>query len=726
LGSKIKIKQIIISIFFWILLAVSFLSCLQIFRADFFDFNIKRLSSILSEINISILMEKSVNENPVICFEKYCQVMQKNKTGNLLSYRYSNIDRHFGDYAIKKISLLFKEEGFENKINSIFVSNGVKFLYFPQSELKNLPKKQLQIELSNNDKTINNYSAFEIPVNNYNGIYNHICILFLSLFYNWQLFIIPILGILFAVTLYIFKKEEIKLLPNISLSKKHIYTLLTLILLTGAFLRLNGFTQINFWFDEVYTRMIAIQNFKSCFQDAGNPPLFYILEYIVAKLTNYNDLALKIPSLICGISLPYITYLILNKINTRFALFGAFFVAINTINIYHSQELRSPALCSFLVMLSIYYLFEYLKNPNKKHLIIYTVIISLMLNTHYYLSFLVLGNFIWAIVDLIENKNKKEIKTFVIANFISLLTFLPYFLGIYRVALSSGFNAWIRKISIHHFSSLIDIFFLNKYYFIIFAIFFIFNFVLCFIPSKVLYRLALVKSFKKESLFVYLTYQIIFLFICVSFVSVYVKPIFHARIFLSCYSLFVLLQLICIFSVLKVLPLNRILKGLKLPYILFACFICLQMSQPFNLRYWYWEDSINKFIMYDSKYFIENGYEINSFYHDNIARIKNAPELKNINIKWHYLDPYESAYILKFDSSKYTSASKAVFYLSALSEDIDESLIYSQNAYVVRVGGFFSNVRLVYDKIKVENKNRININESSSNFRHSRKPLCIK
>jgi len=150
------------------------------------------------------------------------------------------------------------------------------------------------------------------------------------------------------------------------------------------------------------------------------------------------------------------------------------------------------------------------------------------------------------------------------------------------------------------------------------------------------------------------------------------------------------------------------------------------MSQPFNLRYWYWEDSINKFIMYDSKYFIENGYEINSFYHDNIARIKNAPELKNINIKWHYLDPYESAYILKFDSSKYTSASKAVFYLSALSEDIDESLIYSQNAYVVRVGGFFSNVRLVYDKIKVENKNRININESSSNFRHSRKPLCIK
>jgi len=692
LGSKIKIKQIIISIFFWILLAVSFLSCLQIFRADFFDFNIKRLSSILSEINISILMEKSVNENPVICFEKYCQVMQKNKTGNLLSYRYSNIDRHFGDYAIKKISLLFKEEGFENKINSIFVSNGVKFLYFPQSELKNLPKKQLQIELSNNDKTINNYSAFEIPVNNYNGIYNHICILFLSLFYNWQLFIIPILGILFAVTLYIFKKEEIKLLPNISLSKKHIYTLLTLILLTGAFLRLNGFTQINFWFDEVYTRMIAIQNFKSCFQDAGNPPLFYILEYIVAKLTNYNDLALKIPSLICGISLPYITYLILNKINTRFALFGAFFVAINTINIYHSQELRSPALCSFLVMLSIYYLFEYLKNPNKKHLIIYTVIISLMLNTHYYLSFLVLGNFIWAIVDLIENKNKKEIKTFVIANFISLLTFLPYLLNTYRIALSQNFNLWIGRFEFEKIQNFIEIYFASFNVALFLLCIVITFFVAVNIKNKNLI------NYQKAKLFIYSVFHLFFSFSCAALISIYIKPVFHDRFFLSIYSILLLFEIIIISSVFEFAKLSKKFKFLNFIYSFTLFFVCISTVAPINLRYAHNFNQYIDFIKLDSEQFVKEEYKIYAHDIDLFAGISRYREIDKCNVNWFSILDDKKKYQDVFNPKDYTSVNKAIFYLTSDAADLKSILKDNKDVYVVKTNLYLDVARVVFEK----------------------------
>ena len=118
-------------------------------------------------------------------------------------------------------------------------------------------------------------------------------------------------------------------------------------------------------------------------------------------------------------------YFILNKvIDKKAAILASFLSAINIFIIVESNEIRSYILSMSLVLWGGYWFYKLLKDFSNKNLIIYLIFSSLLINCHYYCIFFVLANFILGCF-LFKNNKKK----FILGNFISFLTFLPYFLN---------------------------------------------------------------------------------------------------------------------------------------------------------------------------------------------------------------------------------------------------------------------------------------------------------
>lgn len=697
-----KSKLPIITIAFWIFLIGSIISIFNIFNLYKYDLNIDSLLKPLSSIKVNVLMNDKKPYKPFVCFDSYCQSLDNNIFNNVFSYTFDETtSNEFTKKSINKVYIAIADKyynDFNSEINSLAISLDKKMHYFSQSDILKLNKKTFEMQLNDEKKSVVKYSALEIPISNYNGIYNYICILFLSLFYSIKLFFIPIIGLLLANAMYIFKKDEIKFLPKINFSKKYIYYTLSAILLIGTLLRLNDFSTINFWLDELYTKMIAIKDFKSCFQDPGNPPFFYIVEYIFAKISNYNDLIIKIPSLICGILLPLVTYILLNKINYKLGLFGAFFVAINSINIYHSQEIRSSALCMLLVMTSISVLFEYLKNPKKNLLITYTIIAIMMINTHYYLSILLLGNFIWTINEFIKTNKKDNIKGFILSNILIILSFIPYLIVSIKNAINSDFNSWIGAFNFDRVLYLINEFFNNPIIFIVFALIGIFMFATIFIPKKPLAKIGLIKNEKKEKLFKYIFSQLFLLLTITILISYFAKPIFHKRLFLSCYSLLMLFEILSISTIFDFRKLNKIFRFSKITYSILIFYLCTFITHPMNLKPLYSFSQYMDFINQDSKQFIEKGYEIHGFQVDFPQAFEYYDDVKKIDISWHLIEANQNNVLTKFKESDYTKKDKAVFYISNIGADLTTGLLLKGNVYNIEATSPTLISRVVYNK----------------------------
>lgn len=212
-----------------------------------------------------------------------------------------------------------------------------------------------------------------------------------------------------------------------------------LIVLVGAFLRINEALRSDVWYDEAFTGITVRQSWpeivKILIQDKNHPPLFYALVKGVTWITGSTDpFHLRLVSLFFGIATIPLGYVLIQQLGlakedkkwlgiaTMAVLsFSPFFVS-------YSTEARSYAFLLFLMLLAIIYFIKTAKNSFRfsKDLVMWGVMLFMIMITHF-LSILILSGFFVAFV-LLRMEEKKTLYNPDLMKRIGVVTFLGWLL----------------------------------------------------------------------------------------------------------------------------------------------------------------------------------------------------------------------------------------------------------------------------------------------------------
>ena len=223
-----------------------------------------------------------------------------------------------------------------------------------------------------------------------------------------------------------------------SLSRKYLFLIIGLLIFIGLELRL-AFIDLPLWYDEAHSVLIAKMSFPFGINnyllnlDLQHTPFYFYLLHFWIKLFGENDITLKLLSLIFSLlTIPFSYKLAKNFIKDKLALIVPLLFVFNTFNIVYSTEVRMYAIILFLTVLSMNYLFDYLKTQDNKSLVKLSIVNLLMPYTY-------LGSIVFFIAQIISviftNLKQKFLKPYLISNGILFIFLIPYFYMISLYAL---------------------------------------------------------------------------------------------------------------------------------------------------------------------------------------------------------------------------------------------------------------------------------------------------
>ncbi|MBR2068828.1 MAG: glycosyltransferase family 39 protein [Candidatus Gastranaerophilales bacterium] len=679
---------------FWILIAGFILSTFITIIKNNLSIHLDLFGSVLEDATINLELDNNAKESEfMVCFNDICRDTQSDKFKNIHYLRFvpEVFENEFSISPLKNISVVSRDNEFSGKVKNIFLYVGSNIYQYNQQDISKFKTKKIKINLDSNNKLLE-YNAIILPneyITNYKGIFNNICMIFLFLFYGYKALFVSYLMLFGAICVYIYNKDKFDF--NFKLNQKLIFGL---ILLMTVLLRLNLITYFPLWLDELYTKTVAILDFSSCFKDAGNPPLFFITEFLAQKIFLNSDLTLKAVPFLFGCALPLAIYLVLKRINTNIAFFGAFFAGINIISIYQSQEVRSGSLCALLCTFSVYFLFKYLDENSNKNLTKYAIIAALAINTHYYLAIFSFTNFIYGFFKI--NLKKEKIK-FLGVNFVCALTILPYLIISFNKALDDTFNGWIGTFNHYKFVYTIKEYFLNKYIFLIFIALILINLIFTYLSKEFKDKINITVNDNKKELFSYILYSFLAMLAVISLISIFIKPIFHKRLCLSIYSLLLLLEVLLISGIFDFNKAKNYQKIIKIFFSSIIFFIFLTVTHPMALNRACRIPEYVNFVAYDSEKFLKQGYEIHAMIIDYPNYLTYYPQIANKKILWHLINANSGFYLRKVDKNDFTKAKKAVIYLNTIGAEFKDAIKDKNNAYIIHSNST-SSARIIYNE----------------------------
>ncbi|MCL2139062.1 MAG: glycosyltransferase family 39 protein, partial [Treponema sp.] len=199
-------------------------------------------------------------------------------------------------------------------------------------------------------------------------------------------------------------------------------------------MRFNGYIRHSAWSDELYSAIRAAspaQPFINTFNDAGNPPFYFILLRIWFMIFGWTEGAGTMLSVLIGTFSVLTAYLLVKPyFGKKTALFTALFIAFSGFSIGYSQEMRSYILQTALVPLVSAALFGFIKKPSVRNLILYILPSIALANSHFYGVIFIIANFVFyiALTAFRHQWQWKNVCLFFTGNVIVAGSFLPYFM----------------------------------------------------------------------------------------------------------------------------------------------------------------------------------------------------------------------------------------------------------------------------------------------------------
>ena len=182
------------------------------------------------------------------------------------------------------------------------------------------------------------------------------------------------------------------------------------ILAVGFFFRLYNNTAVALWHDEAFSALyIRDYSWHEMMYRIGldvHPPLYYWLLRLWSYVFGSGLSSLRGFSILFGTLTIWAAYAFVKKAfgNQRLALFAALLIAINPFQAQYSLEARMYTLGTFFILLSSYYLLRALESQKVKDWLVYSLLATACIYTHYYLIFSVAAQGLYIIYWLVKHK----------------------------------------------------------------------------------------------------------------------------------------------------------------------------------------------------------------------------------------------------------------------------------------------------------------------------------
>jgi 4-amino-4-deoxy-L-arabinose transferase-like glycosyltransferase len=179
---------------------------------------------------------------------------------------------------------------------------------------------------------------------------------------------------------------------------------LAAVVLLAAALRLPTLGAQSFWYDEAFTPVHVLHaslgaTLRAVSRTENTPPLWYVLEWGVARLFGTGEVALRMLSALAGIATVPIAWAIGGELaGRRAALATALLVAVSPILVWYSQEARAYALFVLLAALALLCFLRALREPTPRRLGAFAASGALALLSHYFAVFLLIPMCVWLVL----------------------------------------------------------------------------------------------------------------------------------------------------------------------------------------------------------------------------------------------------------------------------------------------------------------------------------------
>ncbi len=233
------------------------------------------------------------------------------------------------------------------------------------------------------------------------------------------------------------------------MTTKRIFLFLLLIIFIALFFRLPAILNSgSFWFDEIVSLEIAkhsIINSWHYLKWENNPPLHYWFLHYWLDFFNLSEISLRLSSLLFSLLGLIAMYFLGKKLfNPHVGLIASFLLAVSSSQLFLSMDARMYPMLLFFSLLSCYFFWSVLKQPNKKNWFFYILFSLLSFYTH------LTGFFLFIIQNLyiIYYYNfviKRQLKLFhwIISQLIIFILFFPWLINfIIRSVSTMNSGAW--------------------------------------------------------------------------------------------------------------------------------------------------------------------------------------------------------------------------------------------------------------------------------------------
>jgi len=176
---------------------------------------------------------------------------------------------------------------------------------------------------------------------------------------------------------------------------------LAVLVLLAAGLRLSTLGLQSFWYDEAFTPVHVLHGslaatLRAMVHTENTPPLWYVIEWVDARVLGTGEVALRLPSALAGVATVPVAWAIGGELaGRRAALVAAALVAVNPLFVWYSQEARAYALFVLMAALAMLCFLRAEREPTRARMVAFALSGSLALLTHYFALFLLVPMVLW-------------------------------------------------------------------------------------------------------------------------------------------------------------------------------------------------------------------------------------------------------------------------------------------------------------------------------------------
>lgn len=182
-----------------------------------------------------------------------------------------------------------------------------------------------------------------------------------------------------------------------------------------------------------------------------HPPGYYLLLSLWTRAAGTSEIALRTPSVVAGTATVVAVFAFGRKLcGARAGLLAAALLALSPFHVFYSQEARSYALLTLLVVVSSHALVIWLGESSRGHAAVWTALTLLALSTHYIAVLVVLAHTaVWLVGRLTGTRGGPALSPVVsfrqwaVANGVVVLAFIPGLILLAQQIAGGGGELWI-------------------------------------------------------------------------------------------------------------------------------------------------------------------------------------------------------------------------------------------------------------------------------------------